>query len=102
MTYAISNQWQDGFTADLTIRNTTTSAINGWTLTWTFTGNQQITNMWNAVRTQTGQQVSAADAGWNRTIAAGGTAAFGFQASFSGSNAKPTTFRLNGSTCAVV
>jgi Cellulose binding domain len=101
VTYAISNQWQDGFTADVTIRNTTTSAITGWTLTWTFPGNQQITNMWNAVRTQSGQAVSAADAGWNRTIAAGGTAAFGFQAGFSGSNARPTAFRLNGTACAV-
>jgi Cellulose binding domain len=49
-----------------------------------------------------GQAVSAADAGWNRTIAAGGTAAFGFQASFGGTDAKPTAFRLNRTACAVV
>jgi len=101
VSYTFGSQWQDGFTADVTINNTATTAINGWTLAWTFAGNQQISNMWNAVRTQTGQSVSAADAGWNRTIAAGGTAAFGFQASFSGTNARPTAFRLNGTTCSV-
>jgi cellulase/cellobiase CelA1 len=85
--------------ADVTVRNGGNAAVDGWTLTWTFGGNQRITNMWNAVPTQTGQAVSAADGGWNRVIPAGGTAAFGFQASFSGANAVPTAFRLNGTAC---
>jgi Cellulose binding domain len=68
-------------------------------LAWSFAGNQRITNMWNAVPTQTGQAVRAADGGWNRVISPGGTAAFGFQASYSGSNANPTAFTLNGTAC---
>jgi len=32
-------------------------------------------------------------------IAAGGSAAFGFQASFSGSNANAISFALNGRAC---
>jgi cellulase/cellobiase CelA1 len=67
----IQSQWQDGFVADVTIRNAGASAINGWTLAWTFPGNQRITNMWNATTTvpSTGPAISATDAGWNRTIA---------------------------------
>ena len=101
VTYSIQTQWQDGFVADVTIRNNGASAIDGWTLAWSFSGNQRIVNMWNAITTvpSTGQAISATDAGWNRTIAAGGTAAFGFQASYSGTNVNPTAFSLNGVAC---
>ena len=101
VTYSIQTQWQDGFVADVTIRNAGASAIDGWTIAWTFSGNQQITNMWNAITTvpSTGPAISATDAGWNRTIAAGGIADFGFQASFSGTNVNPTAFSLNGVAC---
>ena len=40
----VANSWSNGFTADVTITNTGTTPINGWTLAWTFAGNQQITN----------------------------------------------------------
>ncbi len=98
VTYTVSNQWADGFTADVTIKNNG-AAINGWTLTWSFAGNQTITNMWNATPTQSGQNVSVRDAGWNANLTTGGTTSFGFQASFSGSNSNPTLFRLNGVAC---
>ncbi len=98
VTYTVTNQWTDGFTADVTIKNNG-AAINGWTLSWTFAGNQTITNMWNATLTQSGQNVSARDVGWNASLSTGGTASFGFQASFSGSNSNPTLFRLNGVAC---
>jgi cellulase/cellobiase CelA1 len=97
--YTIANQWNTGFTADVTIKNTGSSTVNGWTLTWTFPNNQQITNAWNTTTTQNGQNVSASNVDWNRNISSGGTASFGFQASYSGSNAKPTNFKLNGVSC---
>jgi endoglucanase len=97
--YAIQSQWQDGFVANLTITNTATSPINGWTIAWTFSGNQQLTNMWGATPTQTGQRVSAHDAGYDAQIGAGQSVGFGFQATYSGSNAIPTSFTVNGATC---
>jgi endoglucanase len=102
VTYRFQSQWQDGFVADVTIRNGGATAINGWSLTWTFPGTQQVTNMWNAVSSQTGQSERASDAGWNATIPAGGTAAFGFQATFSGANTVPSAFALNGTACTIV
>ncbi len=92
------NQWSTGFTAQVQITNNST-ALTGWILTWTFAGNQQITSAWNTQATQTGATVSAHDAGYNAVIPAGGSVQFGFQATFTGSNAIPTNFALNGISC---
>ena len=102
VSYHVASQWQDGFTAEVTIRNSGGATINGWTLAWTFPGNQTITNAWNGSVTQSGQSVTARDAGWNAVIAPSGTATLGFQATYSGSNPSPTAFRVNGAACAVV
>jgi hypothetical protein len=98
VTYRVQSQWNNGFVADVTVRNNG-AAVNGWTLTWAFAGNQQIGNTWNAVPTQTGQNVSARDGGWNASLPTNGTANFGFQAAFSGTNTNPSQFRLNGTLC---
>lgn len=97
--YAIQSHWENGFVANVTVRNAGTSVVNGWTLAWSFPGNQQITNPWSAVVTQSGQSVSARNMDYNATIPAGGSVVFGFQASYSGSNANPTAFQLNGTAC---
>jgi cellulose 1,4-beta-cellobiosidase len=98
--YAIRNDWGSGFTADVTIRNGGSSAINGWTLAWTFPGNQRITNLWNGTYTQSGASVSVKNMSYNATIPAnGGTVMFGFNANYSGTNAKPAAFALNGISC---
>jgi cellulose 1,4-beta-cellobiosidase len=89
-TYAIQNDWGTGFTAGVTVRNTGTSAIGGWRVTWTFGGNQQITNSWSATVGQSGAAVTATNAGWNGSLGAGAGTQFGFQATNSGSNGTPT------------
>jgi Cellulose binding domain/Cellulase (glycosyl hydrolase family 5) len=94
----VVNDWGSGFTTTVTI--TSSTAVNGWNLKWSFAGNQQITNAWNAVTTQSGQAVTATNASWNAAIPAGGSTSFGFQASYSGSNAVPASFTLNGVGCA--
>jgi hypothetical protein len=95
------NDWGGGFTADITVTNTGATTINGWTLAWSFSGNQLITNLWNGIVTQNGQQVSVRNADYNPTIAGGGgTVNLGFQASYTGTNAVPAEFRLNATVCA--
>ena len=54
VTYSIANDWGIGATVNVTIKNNTATAVNGWTLGWTFPGNQTITNMWSATYTQSG------------------------------------------------
>jgi cellulase/cellobiase CelA1 len=85
----------------VTITNTGSATVNGWTVRWTFSGNQTITSAWNATVTQSAQQVTAVNASYNATIAPNASAGFGFQASYSGSNANPTAFTVNGAACAV-
>ncbi|WP_370882268.1 glycoside hydrolase family 6 protein [Kitasatospora herbaricolor] len=89
-TYTVSSDWGAGFNADVTVKNTGTTATSHWKVTWNFGGNQQITNLWNGNKTQTGAAVSVTDAGYNGALAAGATAGFGFGASYSGSNSVPT------------
>ncbi|GAB3431442.1 GH12 family glycosyl hydrolase domain-containing protein [Actinophytocola sediminis] len=92
--------WQNGFTANVTVANTSSTAINGWTLNWSFTGGQQITSAWNADIGQSGSAVTARNIGHNGTIPPGGSQSFGFQGTHSGANNSPTTFSLNGTACA--
>ncbi len=92
------NQWSGGFTAQVQITNNA-AALSTWALTWTFAGNQQITSAWNAQVTQSGAGVIAHDAGYNSSVPTGGSVQFGFQATFTGTNATPTNFAVNGIVC---
>lgn len=100
VSYALVGQWQGGFQAEVTIRNTGSSAVNGWVLTWTFANGQQITQAWNATASQSSSTVTATNAGFNATIAPGGSTTFGFLGSVAGSaNSMPAAFGLNGAPC---
>ncbi|GAB7184794.1 glycosyl hydrolase family 9 [Kitasatospora sp. Ki12] len=98
--YKVDNAWGNGFTATVTVRNTGTSTVSGWTLGWSFPGDQRITSTWNATAAQSGAAVTARDAGWNGTLAPGASAGLGFQATYSGANTAPARFTLNGADCA--
>lgn len=98
--YTNQNDWGSGATIDVVITNTGSSAINGWTLAWTFAGNQVISNLWNGSYTQSGQSVAVKNLSYNAVIGAnGGSVNFGFNLNYSGSNTAPTSFTLNGVTC---
>ncbi|HEX8343681.1 MAG TPA: cellulose binding domain-containing protein [Actinoplanes sp.] len=99
--YVISNQWQGGFQGDVTIRNTGSSAVNGWTLQWTFPNGQTIGQAWNATVTGSGSTATVTNVSWNGSLPAGGTATFGFTGTWNGTNGKPAAFTLNGAACSV-
>ncbi|OKK07721.1 cellulose 1,4-beta-cellobiosidase [Streptomyces sp. CB03234] len=96
--YQVTNQWNTGFGANVTVTNTG-DPVSSWTLEWTYAGNQRITQSWNATTTQSGAAVTARNVSYNGSLATGGSTSFGFNASYSGTNAVPTTFKLNGVTC---
>ncbi|KAB8139699.1 family 43 glycosylhydrolase [Chloroflexia bacterium SDU3-3] len=100
VTYVL-NQWGTGFTAEVTVKNTSASAISGWSLAWAFGGNQQVTSAWNATVAQTGASVTASNMSYNASIPAGGSTSFGFQGSYSGTNSVPASFSLNGTACSI-
>ncbi|MFC8087161.1 cellulose 1,4-beta-cellobiosidase [Streptomyces sp. NPDC057340] len=98
--YQVQNDWGSGFTAAVTVTNNG-AATSNWSLGWTYAGSQKVTNSWNAKVGQSGAAVTAANESYNGTLATGGSASFGFQATYSGANAIPATFTLNGVTCNV-
>jgi O-glycosyl hydrolase len=99
VTYSTQSQWAGGFVASVTIANPGTSPINGWTLGFTFPGDQKITTAWNGTATQTGESVSITNESYNAAIAAGSSTSLGFQGTWTNSDAVPTTFTLNGTVC---
>ncbi|WP_328767546.1 glycoside hydrolase family 6 protein [Streptomyces sp. NBC_00286] len=98
--YKVQNQWDSGFTAAVTVTNHT-AAKTSWAVKWSYAGNQKITNGWNANLSQSGNAVTAANESYNGTLSTGSSISFGFNASYSGTNAMPTTFTLDGVTCNV-
>ncbi|WP_045742296.1 GH12 family glycosyl hydrolase domain-containing protein [Actinoplanes rectilineatus] len=99
VTYDVLSQWGTGFGADVTVRNTGGAAVDGWTLGFDFPSGQTVDGGWNGAWKQNGTQVTVVDAGWNRAIPAGGKVSVGFNGSWSGANAVPAAFTLNGVTC---
>ncbi|KUN88468.1 cellulose binding domain-containing protein [Streptomyces griseoruber] len=102
VTYTITNQWSGGFQADVKLANTGTSAWSGWSLNWSFPNGQTVSQLWNADYTQSGTAVTAKNVTWNANVAAGASVSFGFTGSWTGSNGKPTAFKLGDQSCTVV
>ncbi|MFJ2723824.1 glycoside hydrolase family 6 protein [Streptomyces collinus] len=98
--YKVQNQWDTGFTAAVTITNNA-AARSSWSVKWAYAGNQKVTSGWNAKISQSGTAVTAANESYNGTLTTGGSVSFGFNGSYSGTNAAPTTFTLDGVTCNV-
>ncbi|MFJ9041118.1 glycoside hydrolase family 9 protein [Streptomyces sp. NPDC102406] len=98
VTYKPGEVWSTGFTADVTVRNTAATTLNGWKLAFTFKGAEKITGTWNAATTQNGPAVTALPASHNATLPPGASATFGFQASGAPA-ASPTDFTLDGKPC---
>jgi hypothetical protein len=98
ITYKPSS-WNTGFTTEVTVTNTGSQPVNGWTLGFTLPGGQQITSTWNATLSGTSGALTARNVGHNGALPPGGTASFGFQGTHSGSHTAPASFTLNGTAC---
>ncbi|WP_250034167.1 cellulose binding domain-containing protein [Paractinoplanes maris] len=95
-----TNDWGNGFVGSIDITNNRASAVTGWTLTYTWpTAWQSVSSGWSATWEQTGRTVRVTNDG---SLAAGATTSVGFVGSYSGPNAFPQVFTLNGTTCTTV
>ena len=88
--YQVTSQWTGGFQGSVTVTNASGAASAAWTATFTFANGQQVTQSWNTTLTQSGATVSARNAAYNGTLAAGASTSFGFLASWSTANAVPS------------
>jgi len=95
--------WNTGLTANLTIANNSTTAVNGWSLVFTLASGQVLQQPgWNASYSPTSGQVTAKNLSYNAVIGVNGTTSLGFNANHTGNTARPTSFTLNGRACTVV
>ncbi|MGE5290489.1 MAG: glycoside hydrolase family 6 protein [Micromonosporaceae bacterium] len=94
--YATQSQWQGGFVANMTVTNTGTTALTSWTVTFAFPGDQHVTNFWNTSLTQSGENVTATNVSYNGNVAAGASTSFGFQGTWTNSDATPASITCNG------
>ena len=98
--YAVTGQWDNGFQGSVRITNNQ-AAMSSWKLTFDFAAGPKITQGWNAKWSQSGTTVTASNESWNGGLGSGASVSAGFLASWSGGNAAPTAFKLNGTTCKV-
>jgi len=64
VTYS-QNSWGTGATVNMVIKNNGSSAVDGWTVNFTFPGNQKITNAWNCTYSQVGSSVTLNNVSYN-------------------------------------
>ncbi|MFC5831834.1 PQQ-dependent sugar dehydrogenase [Nonomuraea insulae] len=79
-TAATQSQWGTGYVIQpVTVTNTGTAPLTGWTVTFTVPAGHTVTGSWNTTLTG-GQSATARNAGHNGTLAPGQSTTFGFQA----------------------
>ncbi|WP_250214321.1 fibronectin type III domain-containing protein [Acrocarpospora catenulata] len=92
-TGTVQTQWGDGYVVQPVTVTAGTSAITGWTVTFTLPAGHTITGSWNATLTVSGQTVTAKSLGYNGNLGAGQNTSFGFQASRpNGNTATPSAY----------
>jgi hypothetical protein len=92
-TATVTSYWNGGYQLEVAVKNTGSTALAGWTSSFSFAGDQQVVNSWNAVVSQTGRQVTANNQGYNGTLAPGANTTWG--AVVNGTN-----LPLSGTACA--
>jgi len=82
LTATLQNSWSDGsgsfYQYAVTLKNTSSAPIDGWTAALNFSGPVKLSNGWNGSFTVDGSKITVTPADYNRTVAAGAAAEFGF------------------------
>jgi hypothetical protein len=96
LTSSLVSSWSGGYQLQLTVADTGTTPLSGWTAGFAFGDTSEvISGSWNAAVTQSGKQVTAANESYNGAVSPGGSTAFGM--TVNGSNST-----LSGLTCVAV
>jgi hypothetical protein len=73
----LAKSWPGGYQVDVTV-TAGESKIRGWNVTWTLPNGDTLGDLWNGVKSVSGQTVTAGNTTWNGTLAAGASTSFGF------------------------
>jgi len=99
VTWAINNVWPGGLQATVTVKNTGSSAMNGWTVGATLPSGQTVGQVYNGTFTQSGQSVTIKNQSYNGNVAPGATVSTGMQIAWTSDDGPATNLTLNGSSC---
>lgn len=88
-TYTIVNEWPGGFQGQVVV-TAGSGGLNGWTVGWTYTGGQTISQLWNGDLDQNGSAVSVSNVSYNGNLPPNGSTSFGFLGSSGGASSVPS------------
>jgi mannan endo-1,4-beta-mannosidase len=89
-TYTKVNEWPGGFQGQVTVTNTGSTPVTGWSVGVTFTGGQQMTQIWGGRTTLGSNPYTVVNETWNGDLAPNASTSFGFLGSWSGTNPSPS------------
>src|SRR5262249_54178587 len=81
-TYTVTSQWGGAFQASVDVRNTGSTPLSTWRVSWTYANAQQVTQLWNGTLGSAGRCVVVPNRAYSGTVAATPTTNFGFLASW--------------------
>jgi Cellulose binding domain/Fibronectin type III domain len=103
VTYDLSDGWDTGFVANISITDTGPSPITGWTLGFSFpNGTESVSSSyWNANYSESGDSVNVTPVSWDGYLApdSGNSVSIGFVGNQDGADPSPAAFTLNGTVC---
>ncbi|MET9010091.1 glycoside hydrolase family 3 N-terminal domain-containing protein [Streptomyces olivaceoviridis] len=77
--FRTTSSWQGGYQAEVTVENTGSTALTGWSVDWDL-GGSRVTSLWNGSLTTAGGRATVRDAAFNGSLRPGDTTTFGFTA----------------------
>lgn len=93
------SEYTGGFTAAITVLNTGSETIDGWTFKFPLDTSATVLEFWNAELLSARGVVTARDKKWNAVVAPGGSIDIGFRAE--GTSGAPSGFSVNDLPCQV-
>ncbi|NEY30805.1 cellulose-binding protein [Streptomyces sp. PRKS01-65] len=83
--------WQGGYQGEVTVTNTSTTPVSGWTATVAPSAGARVTQVWNgSLTTAADGTATVASTAWNGTLAPGASTTFGFIATTPDTAATPS------------
>jgi cellulase/cellobiase CelA1 len=79
------NSWSGGFQGEVKV-TAGSSAVNGWTVTWTLAGGQSISQVWGGTVSTSGSGITVKNVDYNGSLQPSASTTFGFIA-----NGSPST-----------
>lgn len=95
--YRVTNDWGSGFTAEVTVNNDSSSAINGWEVQWQQNTGSSVVSSWNA-NVSGSNPYTASNVAWNAVVSPGQSRSFGLQGNGGDSGATILSCTAQGGT----